>query len=262
MSDIKVIEPESTPEFSINLVSTDLDMPFLGSPNHNYISIRDSSGEEIFAIHGLAVDRETGAILSVGDNDDTLRAVITSPEFFDIHDTYDKDGEHVLFTGSEEEVLRRVLPALDAVAFINNQNLIYDKFQLGGTSQNSNSVAHTMVEAMGFEFPEEIERYWAPGHDRIILPEDWSSPYADPSLSSDDVFFRFFDLAEVVAPGDTLRQATEDPIPPSDRDKFFDRAEPFVPYSPALETPDAVEPTPASQSVPSIDGVPATPMQP
>lgn len=256
MSDIKVLDPGTPPEFSIHLVSTDLGMPLLGSPNHNYISVRDLRGEEIFAIHGLAIDRETGGVVAVGDNDDTLRAVITTPEFFDIHDTYEKDSEHVLFTGSEEDVLRRVLPAFDATAFINNQNLIYDKIEVAGTAQNSNSVAHTMVEAMGFDFPEEIERYWAPGHDRILLPEDWSSPFADPSMSEDQVFLSFYYFGDVVGPGEILRQAIEDPVPPADREKFFDRAEPFVPYSPALEQPDAGQTSPDAENETSVEIVP------
>lgn len=183
---------EDSPQFSIVLVSTDLDMPFLGSPNHSYVSIRGPDGEKIFAIHGLAIDRETGGIVAVGDNDNTLRAVITTPDFFDIHDTFNKDGEYTLFTGSQDDVLRRVLPALDAVTFINDQNLIYDKYSLTHGGQNSNSVAHTMVDAMGFEFPEDIERFWAPGHNRILLPDDWRSHYADPSLSDAQIALNFF----------------------------------------------------------------------
>ena len=65
--------------------------------------------------------------------------------------------------------------AVEALEFINAQNLNYRPEDIYGDSPNS--VTHTLVKAMGLDFPEEATHFWAPGHDNIILPKGWRSKY-------------------------------------------------------------------------------------
>jgi len=65
--------------------------------------------------------------------------------------------------------------AREAGAVINAQNIPYvmmDPFQKG---QNSNSVAFSVVKAMGLDVPPEVDAIWAPGWGRDLLPHDFQS---------------------------------------------------------------------------------------
>ncbi len=215
------------PEVTITLRSYDIDK--FGA-HHNAVSVYFGE-EEAFTIHGMAVNREKGGVEAVGDNDDTLRALIIPGNRNDLFDM-PINGEHTIFEGTAEEAAPIMLAAFDAVKYINDQNLNYDPFEVFGTSQNSNSVAHTIVEAMEQKFPEESEKYWAPGHDRILLPEDWKSIYLMES-TSDEIKTQALQrpALEKIDPIHVLQQAMDDPIP-NRHNIFYDREEPFAPYTP------------------------------
>lgn len=217
-----------TAQVTMSVRSYDLDT--MGA-NHNAVIVYIGNNEA-FAFHGFAVDRETGDTTGIGDTkNDTLRAMILPPqesEDFKMHIS----GESVFFQGDWEEGIRKSASGLDAMKFINDQNLDYDPYVLIGTAQNSNSVAHTIVHAMGSEFPKGAEEHWAPGHDRILVPEGWSSALSSSTntletyqnaLSTENIFSLTGESVKNAAIGS--KKADRDDI-------YFDRKNPFVPYEP------------------------------
>ncbi|MGH1375273.1 MAG: hypothetical protein ACRBCK_02900 [Alphaproteobacteria bacterium] len=240
-------------QMSINLVSMELDV--FNSPHHNYLSLRDANNNEILAIHGLAVNRETGTPVDVGDEKDTLRVMMMGPDTSIVGDS-PINGDHVIFQGNPLETMQKFLAIADAAHFINSQNLAYDPYELIGVGQNSNSVAHSLVVAMGEEFPEESERLWAPGHDRILLPTDWTSFYADNELSTGNTMKVLYGVAaNELQIQNVIAKAIEDEAPDPKSDIYFDRDEPFVPYTPTglNYAPIAeVEPQPAGHTPPPL----------
>ncbi|MCB9981652.1 MAG: hypothetical protein H6860_04555 [Rhodospirillales bacterium] len=175
-------------QWSIHVMSMELETP---GPNahHNYLSFRGPDGKEQFAIHGLSIDRKTGDLATLSNPNSTLRVVAfeakSNQEFIEHHDIV---GDSVLYAGGHKDFSRYEALAVDAGHFINRQNLNYTPIDIG-TPQNSNSVAYTLVKAMGLEFPEDAERLWAPGHGRILLPRDWHSEYENPAYNTSSLRF-------------------------------------------------------------------------
>ncbi|MCB1720603.1 MAG: hypothetical protein H6860_06475 [Rhodospirillales bacterium] len=153
---------------SIHIMSAE--MGGSGGPVHNYIIFRDHSGEDKVMMSGLAIERNESDVRA-------LRGVMAPPNEGGLpqgHFTIVKESE--VWCGPVKEYLRKMAMAVEALHFINAQNLNYRPEDQNGDSPNS--IAHTLVKAMGLEFPEETSAFWAPGHERIILPKNWRSNYA------------------------------------------------------------------------------------
>ena len=157
------------PMHSIHIVTAEMGGP--GGPAHNYIVFRDHTGADKVLMKGLAIERKTSDVRA-------LRGIMAPPlenglpeEHFTIV------NEQEIFRGSTKDYLRKMAMAVEALHFINAQNLNYRPEDENGDSPNS--IAHTLVTAMQLDFPEETAAHWAPGHERIILPRNWRSNYDD-----------------------------------------------------------------------------------
>jgi hypothetical protein len=138
-----------------------------GGAAYNFILFRNALGEDAMALYGMPLKR--------GDDSMTLRAVMDVPQMPYVNLNHmDRVSEIEIFAGTGEEYLQKLVCATDAIEFINGQNLNYDT----SNDNSPNSIAHTMVEAMGLEFPEHATRFWVPGHERVLLPTNWRSKHA------------------------------------------------------------------------------------
>lgn len=152
---------------SIHVMSAEMGGP--GGPVYNYILFRDHTDTDKVMMSGLAIPRNESEIRA-------LRGVMAPPNEGGLpqrHFTIVKESE--VWRGPVKEYLRKMAMAVEALHFINAQNLNYNPEDQNGDSPNS--IAHTLVKAMGLEFPEETSAFWAPGHERIILPKNWRSNY-------------------------------------------------------------------------------------
>ena len=154
--------------YSIHLITAEMGGP--GAQVYNHIRFRNHLGQDALAFHGIAVPR-------AADNSRALRVIMApvqgdglpSKNFKIVH-------EACLFEGSAEDYLSKLACAGDAANFVNQQNLTYNPENENGESPNS--IAHTLIRAMELEMPEIAEQFWAPGHARVILPNNWRSAYA------------------------------------------------------------------------------------
>lgn len=154
---------------SIHIVTAE--MGETGGPAYNYISFRDHTGETKVQMKGLAIERNNSDVRA-------LRGVMAPPDKNRLpQDHFTIVNEVEIFRGTTKEYLRKMAMAVEALHFINAQNLNYRPEDQNGDSPNS--IAHTLVHAMQLDFPEETSAFWAPGHERIILPRNWRSNYHD-----------------------------------------------------------------------------------
>ncbi|MCF8495280.1 MAG: hypothetical protein K9G62_01285 [Alphaproteobacteria bacterium] len=154
---------------SIALVTAE--MGVAGSPIYHYIVFRDHTGTNRMEMHGLPVARGPGSGVRA------LRGVMAPASSAGLPSSHFKTiSDAILFRGPVREYLRKMACAVDALNFINNQNLNYRSFDESGDGPNS--IAHTLVQAMELEFPVGAAYFWAPGRERILLPRNWRSPYA------------------------------------------------------------------------------------
>jgi len=158
--------PQAT--HSIHLVTAEMGGP--GGPGYNYIVFRDHTGEDKVMMNGLAIERKDSDIRA-------LRGVMAPPNQSGLpEDHFTIVNEMEICRCDVKTYLRKMAMAVEALHFINAQNLNYRPEDTNGDSPNS--IAHTLIIAMGLDFPEEAESFWTPGHERIILPKNWRSNYA------------------------------------------------------------------------------------
>lgn len=221
--------------WSIFVVSDCLfDVPVLPDPVHNFIRVHGPNESDPYAtLHGVCLDRKTGDMPWMGDHSHGLFAIVQG-------DTTNYSEKNTfaateIFCGSQIDVTRKLLIAMDAMNFINRQNLVYHAFDIFSTGQNSNSVAYTLVRAMGCAFPDENTRQAEPGNGRMLLPAGWSSVYENWVFPSEDpVFLEWYvnkvrrDLEE------NVRDIMESGPPPHSRPVFFDSTKPFAAYQPLI----------------------------
>lgn len=153
---------------SIHLLTAEMGGP--GGPAYHYIVFRDHTGGDKVVMHGLAIARKSSPVRA-------LRGVMGQPHESGLPaEHFASIAEFEIFRGDVKTYLQKMAMAVEALHFINAQNLNYRPEDLNGDSPNS--IAHTLVTAMGLEFPEEATQFWAPGYERIILPRNWRSAYA------------------------------------------------------------------------------------
>ncbi|MCC6598801.1 MAG: hypothetical protein IT559_08430 [Alphaproteobacteria bacterium] len=161
-------DPQKTSAHSIHILTAEMGGP--GGPAHHYIMFRDHTGADKVVMHGLAIARRNSPVRA-------LRGVMGQPESNTLpNEHFTGIAEFEIFRGDVKTYLQKMAMAVEALHFINAQNLNYRPEDLNGDSPNS--IAHTLVTAMQLEFPEEATHFWAPGYERIILPRNWRSAYA------------------------------------------------------------------------------------
>jgi len=157
----------------------------LGAASHDFWVLRDSNGNKIAELDGLAYDRDKGEVVPVGTtSNDSLRfyqKVFDSNYINLIGDSTtgvryqyeDGQSSQIVFSGTQEQALARWNAAGNAIPFLNSLDLDYPPFGFDITvpTVNSNSAYRTFGELMGlepFDFPWTLE----PGFDyRVITPE-------------------------------------------------------------------------------------------
>ena len=156
-----------THDHSIYVVTAEMGAE--GAPAYHYLSFRDQSGETKVQMKGLAVQRPHSEIKA-------LRGVMAPADQNRVPvDHFTVVQEVEIFRGPVKEYLRKMAMAVEVLHFINAQNLNYIPEDQNGDSPYS--IAHTLVKAMGLEFPAESSAFWAPGYERVLLPKNWRSKY-------------------------------------------------------------------------------------
>lgn len=138
---------------------------------HHEIVFTQPDGTEYF-LNGQAWDRDTGTpeITSLfGDN--TLRADISLSNI-GRGTSLTLLTESTCWEGNKDDWDVKFMRAAEVSSFINDQNLEYSPIGIISEAQNSNSVTSTVMTAMGTTYPPEIEALFAPGDDRVIIPDD------------------------------------------------------------------------------------------
>lgn len=154
---------------SIHLITAEMGGP--GGPAYNYIVFRDHTGEDKVMMNGLAIERQNSEIRA-------LRGVMAPPNQGGLpHEHFAVVSDLELCRCDVKTYLKKMAMAVEALHFINAQNLNYRPENTNGDSPNS--IAHTLIQAMQLDFPEEATSFWAPGHERIILPRNWRSNYVN-----------------------------------------------------------------------------------
>lgn len=168
MSDTTENNNTSELTYSIHLITAE--MGGEGSPVYNHIRFRNHLGQDALAFHGIAVTRDV-------DGSKALRAIMAPVQGSDLPANQFKIiHEEKIFEGNAQDYLTKLACAGDAANFINQQNLTYNPEDENGDSPNS--ICHTLIRAMELNMPEISAQFWAPGHARVILPNNWRSAYA------------------------------------------------------------------------------------
>jgi len=242
-------EPEET--FSIRVLVEPIDHPAaLGAVHMGLVMY--AGDKPMMAFQGVAVDRETGQYQAVAIDPvaNTLRAFAFAGRVFGGKDSHVQNGltgsednmEITIYEGAANDVIEKMLHGMEAAVYMNSQNLPYVVADLVQSSQNSNSVLRTFVEAMGIEYSEELESLFAPGDGRILIPVDWEPKIQIPdnfdelSAEEQSEFMRTL-TAEVLSVSQQLNKdrviqgVMDDPVPTrTDADSLYYDREPI--YAP------------------------------
>lgn len=206
-----------------------LALPLLPDPAHNgLLFVGSHEGDFTFSINGSAINRRTGEMESIGGNSDALL----------VNEHYTRSDSDItvteIYNGSFDDVMKKLRITLDASCFINKQNLAYDLFEFSGTAQNSNSVAYSLMRAMGFELPEYHKKYMMPGHGRLLLPSGWRSFYEDWEPPVKDRAFQIWHAKQLYENVKILAYKSADEKIAPGRPLFFNPDKPFTEYTPVI----------------------------
>jgi hypothetical protein len=123
-----------------------------GFAGHNYLVLRNANNEIEKEIHGLATDPITNTWKYIGIKDTDLLKVweFNGPRDYMAEKTY--PGK-IVFEGNAEETKKTWSKALQCKEEINQKEIYYPPFgfKLKGETENSNSVAYTLLICMGFD---------------------------------------------------------------------------------------------------------------
>ena len=123
-----------------------------GIAGHNYLTLRDENDSIIKEMHGLATDADTGNWKYIGTKtQDRLRVW----EFNGSNDYLDQKNYPgvVLFEGTKVAVMTDWSKGDTCKDKINQKNLPYPPYgvNIRGDTENSNSVAYTLMLCMGLD---------------------------------------------------------------------------------------------------------------
>ena len=247
--------------WSIKVLSEPIDHPLAFGAVHNGIIVFKDD-EPYLSFQGVAVDRDTGQIqaYALDPMQNTLRVfALTNRTTSDGIRTVDQglinSPDSVMtevFSGNEIEGTEKIMQLLETAKFINDQNLPYVIGDIIQSSQNSNSVARTLLEGAGIEYPEELEQMFAPGDGRILLPENWQSRFRFAHLDPDNLteeqtkeltglLHSLPEYFEILDPRNVSDQAVTDPRPERrDADSlYFHRSQPEEVKGPKFSSPES-----------------------
>lgn len=167
-------------KFKITLRTYEVtDLPLVGKAGHNEI-VFSVGDKDLVALNGDAYNRESGNLVFFSTSPDGTLRVRGGPSLKDYAtDEFPLVKETTVFEGSKEEMIAMMAKAIEAAEFINKQNIDY--LIVGAPvgsgvhfdAQNSNSVANTLLGAMGINNPSGQFDIWLPGKDRVLLASDY-----------------------------------------------------------------------------------------
>ncbi len=144
-----------------------------GIAGHNFLTLRNEKNDIVGELHGLATDNKTGAWKYIGTNtSDTLKAwYFKSPHDYVTQKSY---SGVVLFKGDTTSVTSAWNDGVNCIEKINSHNLLYPPYgvNMRGDTENSNSVAYTLILCMGLDA----------GHLGLITP-GWGKNLLDTAIS-------------------------------------------------------------------------------
>lgn len=178
----------SVPDFEIRLNSYQVVGALGFVAVHNEIVFYED-GKPSIAFNGNAHDRRTGELetFTLGSNH-TLRISSGNQTYEDFG--MKKVGSVSLGKPDLEGVVEKLGNIVKAADWINSKNFDYSALGVvGQEAQNSNSAATALVTAMGYDYPEEAQKLWAPGAQRALLPFGWKA---------EEYYDDTFDIAETL----------------------------------------------------------------
>lgn len=163
-----IAHPYPTPtegNWSISIMQHKL---LFGLAGHNYLVLKDDSGNIKKELHGLATDPTTGAWKYVGANkDDALRAwEFDGPRAYEANK---KTPGVILYQGDYTSTLAHWSKGESCVEKINDLHISYPPLGVSvrGETENSNSVAYTLTKCM--ELPNGNVGWFTPGSKKDLL---------------------------------------------------------------------------------------------
>lgn len=205
---------------------------------HNEVAFY-KNGKPILAFNGNAHSRENGSLSAFAISPDhTLRVSATQKDLNELGGNKANLLKSVKLGELDEDLwIHKIDLAVKVSRFINANDIDY--IVLGNAeneAQNSNSVARSLVAALGYEYPsKELENLWAPGDKRNLLPDnlDLHIPVGFSSLN--ELLLNPFHIIE------DLKEERQKSCPEeSKNDKGIDRAAHqtyFDPKSPGVIYP-------------------------
>lgn len=142
---------------------------------HNEVAFY-KNGKPILAFNGNAHSRENGSLSAFAISPDhTLRVSATQKDLNEQAGNKANLLKSVKLGELDKDLwIHKIDLAVKVSRFINANDIDY--IVLGNAeneAQNSNSVARSLVAALGYEYPsKELENLWAPGDKRNLLPDN------------------------------------------------------------------------------------------
>ena len=133
----------------------------VGIASHNFWVLRDSGGEIVAQLHGLATDRKNNTFKPMGYLNDRLgfyefKMVENDPTFIS-----DKQQSVMIYQGDKNDVMARWNQAVCQIDSLNDKDLDYSPFGIFGLPiTNSNSAYHLFAKLMDIpccHFPGVLE---------------------------------------------------------------------------------------------------------
>jgi len=122
----------------------------LGLTGHTFLELRDSNDKTVAQLHGLATDMTTNKWKEIGDNDtDYLRVWEFDKDKYEEYEGLDIGRTSVnILIGDKDTILSKWRELNTCGTEINKQNRKYPKygFKIFGETENSNSVAHSLLK--------------------------------------------------------------------------------------------------------------------
>lgn len=205
---------------------------------HNEVAFY-KNGKPILAFNGNAHSRENGSLSAFAISPDhTLRVCATDKDLNELGGNKANLLKSVKLGELDEDLWRHKIDlAVKVSRFINANDIDY--IVLGNTeneAQNSNSVARSLVAALGYEYPsKELENLWAPGDKRNLLPDSFDRRIPVGFSSLNELLLNPFHIIEDV------KEERQKPHPKEGKnDKGIDQAAHqtyFDPKSPGVIYP-------------------------
>lgn len=170
--------PLSERKYELRLNSYKIAGAFGLAAVHNEVAIYDDKGKFISAFNGEAFDTKTGHGATFATGPTASLRVFYSEEPFKSPEKNELHHSIVIADNlSYDDILKKTNQAAAAGMHINDSKIEYVIFGgINHAAQNSNSVATSILRAMGYDYPKnELPNTWAPGSERDLLPTNWKS---------------------------------------------------------------------------------------